>query len=170
MLSLEQHITTAVLYAMVEGAIRMSVAPRLYATQSLVHRQNKKNTIDTVRSTLENGFQLQCLYIDQFAEIIAIFTAFPASLMIRARYNQGLNLGIIGVSFFIQLALELSGDVLFSLWEAGVLGYRRRTAVWRYHQSHHLYLKYCILPVMWAPLFSSVWFQAAVLGVPATNS
>jgi len=168
MLSLEQQVVTAVLYAMMEGAIRLSVAPRSFLTQSILRRQKKHQAMDKVRADLENGFQLQCLYIDQFARLIAIFTATPASLIIRAHYGLSLNLQIIGVSFCIQLTLEFAANALVSLWEAGVFGLKRRATVWRYHQTHLLYLRYAVLPVLWSPVFSSVWVQAAVLGAPAS--
>jgi len=169
MLSLQQHIVSAFLFALMEAALRLSVAPRALALYSILHRRDRVKVLHHVRSAMEDGFLLQCAYIDEFCEVVGILTAFPASIMIRARYGQGLNLNIIGVSFVIQLALEIFGDMVYSLWEAGVLGFRRKTALWCYYQSQNSYVKHAFVSVLACPLLCALWLQAAVLGVPSST-
>jgi len=143
------------------------VAPRTQLVTTIFSRGNRARAIDTARFSLENGFMLQTAYIDQMVEYAGIFVAWPGSLIVRHRYNQDLRLGVLVGTFIIQVTVELVGDVMCSLWEAGVLGFRRKTALWRLHQADSLYLKHSLVCLLAAPSICAVWFQAAVLGVPS---
>jgi len=113
-------------------------------------------------------FLVQCLYIDQFVEIvgIAIAVAFGGPITIRGIFGQNLHLDRIGISFLAQVVLEIIGDVTYALWEAGVLEFRKRVALWRMYQSQHAYVRvlHSFLAVLPAPLFMGLWIQTAVVG------
>jgi len=155
---------TAVLFLLLETAQRLSVAPRYTLTYGLLYRGDRKHIMSAVREQLSDGFLVQCLYIDQFVEIVGIAVAFGGTIIIRGIFGQNLHLDRIGISFLAQVVLEIIGDVTYALWEAGVLGFRKRVALWRMYQSQHAYVLYSFLAVLPAPLFTGLWIQTAVVG------
>lgn len=168
MLSLQTHVLTSFLYALLEITSRLSAGPRAEFIYKLM-KKDRAAVIAGIRASLDNGFMMQCNYIDQYVEIVGILVATACSIMIRARYSQDLNLDIIGASFFIQLSIEYVGDMMYSMWEAGVLGFRKRAALWWTHQKNHHFLRHSFIAVIATPLMTGLWIQSAVLGVPASG-
>jgi len=161
--SLESQIVTAVLYSLLEVAYRLSVAPRYNIFYSVLYRGDRKRIMGAVREQLKNGFLVQCLYIDQFVELVGIVVAFAGTIIIRARFAQDVNLNRFVISLVAQVALEVVGDVTYSLWEAGILGFRKRVALWRMYQTSHSYLLYAMLGVLASPLLTALWVQTAMV-------
>jgi len=161
--SLESQIVAAVLYSLLETAHRLSVAPRYNVFYSALYRGERKRIMGAVREQLTNGFLVQCLHIDQFVELVGIVVAFAGTIIIRARFDQHLHLNRFVISLLAQVVLEVVGDVTYSLWEAGILGFRKRVALWRMYQTSHSYLLYAFVGVLASPLFTGLWVQIAMV-------
>jgi len=162
--SLETQLVSAVLYSILESAHRLSIAPRYSFLYGILYRGDRKRIMSAVREQLSDGFLVQCLYIDQFVEIVGIAVAFSGTLIIRARFGQDSNIERIGFTLLAQIVLEVAGDVTYALWEASFFGFRKRVALWRMYQSQHTYLLYSLVAVLPAPLFTSLWVQTAIFG------
>jgi len=125
-----------------------------------VLRQSK--LLEIVRSNLHDGFMVQCQYIDQYSELVGMVVAFVVSVVVRYRFGQELRLSVIGVSFIVQMSLELISDIADALFQAGLLGFRKKTALWRLHLAKYTYLRHSATVAMGIPLFVGLWLQSAV--------
>jgi len=133
---------------------------------SIIHKDDEAKIWPVLRQATDSELDRNLEYADQFCETVGIVVSTSCSLIIRYRYGLDLNAGILVVSFVVQLLLEITGDVIFLFWEGTMLGYRKRVAQWREHLASNSYLSAAFLAVLATPLFTSLWIQCAVLGVP----